>query len=243
MNIQKNKIISVNKINKIDTSKNLHKSNNNHMIPKHQNNHLSGEKERTRYKILVGNGCHQAIAEIQGFLFKPTDEEGVFRLRLPDGFEIDATFKNPRLKWLAFNHEDILGLHWYRGYPKMSEGKLVCFQIVAWDNDIPSSNRGQEKWEFIGVWTAQKNLTVQRSMTAKEIRDMAKKTGYIKKFKYSFINYHEWLNTRKLWVGYVYKLICTRHNDTLKIEKVIPYACPRIKPVPKNPRTNPITRD
>jgi hypothetical protein len=186
-----------------------------------------------RYKILAGNGCHQAIAEVQAMLMRPSQEGEKFKLILPDGFELDASFKNPRLKWLAYNKDTVIGLHWFRGYPKMSEGKLVCFQIIAWDGDMPTSSKGWETWEFIGLWTPQKNLTVQRSMTMKEIRSMAKETGFIKKFKYYFTNSREWVVNKKLWIGYVYKLICQREGDTLKIKKVIPFACPRVKPVPK----------
>jgi hypothetical protein len=200
---------------------------------KKSKNQNKEETEKKRYKILAGNGCHQAIAEVQGMLMRPTDTGEKFKLILPDGFEIDATFKNPRLKWLAYNNDTVIGLHWFRGYPKMAEGKLVCFQIIAWNGDMPTSPQGLETWEFTGLWTPQKNLTVQRSMTMKEIRTIAKETGFIKKFKYSFTNSQEWVANKKLWIGYVYKLLCYREGDTLKIKKVIPFACPRIKPVPK----------
>lgn len=198
-----------------------------------KNKNYTEKAEKKRYKILAGNGAHQAIAEIQAMLMKPSQEGDKFKLILPDGFQIDATFKNPRLKWLAYNNDSIIGLHWFRGYPKMNDGKLVCFQIVAWDGDMPTSPQGFEKWEFIGLWTPQKNLTVQRSMGMKEIRTAAKETGFIKKFKFTFTNSQEWVASKKLWIGYVYKLICRREGDTLKIQKVIPFACPRLKPVNK----------
>lgn len=190
--------------------------------------------EKKRYKILAGNGAHQAIAEVQGFLMRPSEEGGKFKLILPDGVELDATFKNPRLKWLACNNDTIIGLHWFRGYPKMNEGKLLCLQIIAWDGNMPTSPQGYEKWEFIGLWTPQKNLTIQRSMSIKEIRSTAKESGFIKKFKYSFLNSQDFVASKKLWIGYVYKLICRREGDELKIQKVIPFACPRVKPVPKD---------
>ncbi len=189
--------------------------------------------EKKRYKILVGNGCHQAIAEVKGMLVRPSEKGDKFKLILPDGVELDATFKTPHLKWLAFNQDRIIGLHWFRGYPKMRENKLVCFQIIAWDGDMPTSPKGWERWEFTGLWTPQRNLTVQRSMGVKEIRSIAKETGFIKKFKFSFNNAQEWIASKRLWIGYVYKLLCRREGDMLKIQKVIPYACPRIKPSPK----------
>lgn len=190
--------------------------------------------EKKRYKILAGNGCHQAIAEIQGILIPPHDEEAPFLLILPDGFQMEATFKNPRLKWLAHNTDAVVGSHWFRVYPKMKDDKLISVQIIAWDKGMPSNAREDETWEFIGVWTAQRNLTVQRSMTMEDIRKIAKETGFIKKFKYTFINSFDFVKQKKLWMGYVYKLICKRKEDTLEIKRVIPYACPRIKPEPKN---------
>ena len=91
-------------------------------------------------------------------------------------------------------------------------------------------NNKYEKWEFIGVWTAQRNITVQRTMSEKDIRKIARETGFIKKFKYTFTNSYDF--KRSLWIGYVYKVLATREGDCLKIRKVIPYACPRIKPKP-----------
>ena len=87
--------------------------------------------EKKRYKILAGNGCHRAIAEVQGMLVQSTAESGKFSLILPDGLQIQAFFKTPQLHWLACNTEAIQGLHWWRGYPKVSDNKLVCFQIIA----------------------------------------------------------------------------------------------------------------
>lgn len=191
--------------------------------------------EKKRYKILAGNGCHQAIAEIQGILVPPHNEEAPFLLILPDGFQLEVTFKNPRLKWIAYNNpEAVIGSHWFRVYPKMKDDKLISVQIIAWDKGMPSNPRGEETWEFIGVWTAQKNITVQRSMTMEDIRKIAKETGFIKKFKFTFINSFDFVKQKKLWMGYVYKLICRRKGDVLEIKKVIPYACPRVKPEPKN---------
>ncbi|AFZ48105.1 hypothetical protein Cyast_2155 [Cyanobacterium stanieri PCC 7202] len=195
--------------------------------------------DRKRYKILAGNGCHQAIAEVHGILVPPAEEDGCHNLILPDGCVLEASFKDARLKWLAYNREGVLGAHWFRGYPKMKDNKLVAFQIVAWDLDMPTNERGWETWEFTGVWTVQKNLTVQRSMGLKEVRQQARETGFIKKFKYTFNNTYDWLKNKKLWSGYVYKLICRREGDTLKIQKVIPYACPRIKPVPRGRNNKP----
>jgi hypothetical protein len=190
------------------------------------------EPEKKRYKILAGNGCHQAIAEVRGMLLKPAEEGGKFRLILTDGTELQASFRDARLKWIAYNKEEVMGVHWFRGYPKMKDDNLVCFQIIAWDGDMPSNPKGWETWEFTGLWTPQKNLTVQRSMTLKEIRKEAKETGFIKKFKYTFTNSYDFVASKKLWIGYVYKLICRREGTKLKIQVVIPVACPRIKPTP-----------
>ncbi len=195
-----------------------------------------GKTERKRYKILAGNGCHQAIAEIKGILVPPSEPEQPFTLILPDGLQIEATFKTARLYWIAQNKEYILGLHWFRGYPKMKDDKLISLQIIAWDGNMPSNPTEDEHWEFIGIWTAQKNLTVQRSMMTKDIRKIAKETGFIKKFKYTFLNSYDWAKSKKLWIGYVYKILCVRKGDKFEIKKVIPYACPRIKPVPKTNR-------
>ena len=184
--------------------------------------------EKKRYKILAGNGCHRAIAEVQGMLVQSTEERGKFSLILPDGLQIQAFFKTPQLHWLACNNEAIQGLHWWRGYPKVSDNKLVCFQIIAWDGDM--INNKYEKWDFTGVWTAQRNITVQRTMSEKDIRKIAKETGFIKKFKYTFTNSYDF--KRSLWIGYVYKVLATRKGNSFEIRKVIPYACPRIKPKP-----------
>ncbi|BAQ63083.1 hypothetical protein GM3708_3489 [Geminocystis sp. NIES-3708] len=191
------------------------------------------EIEKKRYKILAGNGCHQAIAEVQGILIPPSEPDQNFLLILPDGFQIEATFKTPRLHWIARNQETMLGSHWFRGYPKMKDNKLISLQIIAWDKGMPTNPRGFETWEFTGVWTAQKNITVQRSMMIEDVRQIAKETGFIKKFKYTFINSFDWVKNKKLWMGYVYKILCQRRGDTLEIKKVIPYACPRYKPDPK----------
>jgi hypothetical protein len=231
-------------------------SNNESISSKHQNynnhNHFASSAkdtnanvsvlERKRYKILAGNGCHQAIAEIQGILVPPTESGESFSLVLPDGLQIEATFKTPRLHWIAQNKEYMLGRHWFRGYPKMKDNKLVSLQIIAWDGNMPSNSKGEEHWEFIGVWTAQKNITVQRSMMTKDIRKIAKETGFIKKFKYTFTNSYDWVKSKKLWVGYVYQLICKRNGDSLEIKKVYPYACPRIKPLPKSPQKKSIDK-
>ena len=75
---------------------------------------------------------------------------------MPDGCVLEATFKDARLKWLAHNREGVLGAHWFRGYPKMKNNKLVGLQIIAWDMNMPTNERGWETWEFIGVWTVQK---------------------------------------------------------------------------------------
>lgn len=189
--------------------------------------------EKKRYKILAGNGCHQAIAEVQGILVPPSEPDEHFILILPDGFQLEVTFKTPRLHWIAKNQDTILGSHWFRGYPKMKDNKLISLQIIAWDKDMPTNPRGFETWEFTGVWTAQKNITVQRSMMMEDVRKIAKETGFIKKFKYTFINSFDWVKNKKLWMGYVYKILCQRKGDTLEIKKVIPYACPRYKPDPK----------
>jgi hypothetical protein len=84
-----------------------------------------------RYKILAGNGCHQAIAEVQGILVPPIDAESNHQLILPDGLAIEATFADSYLKWLAFNQPNISGAHWFRGYPKMKDDKLIAFQIIG----------------------------------------------------------------------------------------------------------------
>ncbi len=200
------------------------------------------KEEKKRYKILAGNGCHQAIAEIQGILVPPANENSSHVLILPDGSTLDAIFKNARLKWLAYNQESILGSHWFRGYPKMKDNKLVAFQIISWDGGMPTNEKGWETWEFIGVWTLQKTLTVQRSMAMDDVRKSAKETGFIKKFKYTFTNTHDFLKSKKLWSGYVYKILCRREGNTLKIQKVIPYACPRLKPLPRGSKFNPTTK-
>jgi hypothetical protein len=110
----------------------------------------------------------------------------------------------------------------------MSDNKLVGLQILAWDGNMTQNKF--EKWEFIGVWTAQRNITVQRTMSDKDIRKIAKETGFIKKFKFTFTNSYDF--KRALWVGYVYQILASREGESLKIRKVIPYACPRIKPKP-----------
>nr|WP_069791000.1 hypothetical protein [Cyanobacterium sp. IPPAS B-1200] len=196
----------------------------------------SKNKKKTpakRYKILAGNGCHQAISEVQGILVPPIDDESSYQLILPDGLALEATFSNPYLESLALKQPNILGVHWFRGYPKMQDTKLVSFQIVGWDGNMPTNEQGWERWEFIGLWTLQKNLTVQRSITARTVRKEARQTGFITEFKFTFSNTEDWIQEKKLWIGYVYKLLCCREEDTLKIQKVIPYACPRVKPVPK----------
>ncbi|MCX8078353.1 MAG: hypothetical protein N3D76_06835 [Geminocystis sp.] len=190
------------------------------------------ESPPKRYKLLPGNGCHQAIAEVRAILVPPTEDKKNFSLILPDGLQLDATFKNSRLLWLAYNKPEIQGEHWFRGYPKMKDDRLVSLQIVAWDGNMPTSPTGEELWEFTGVWTLQKNLTVQRSILVEEVRRIAEETGFIKKFKYTFINSADWVKNKKLWVGYVYKISCRRVGNMLEIKKVIPYACPRIKPSP-----------
>ncbi len=212
-----------NKVNKSSTDKKKISSDNSQ----------NANQERKRYKILAGNGCHQAIAEIQGILVPPSEEGESFSLILPDGLQIEASFKTSRLHWIAQNKDYMIGLHWFRGYPKMKDDKLISLQIIAWDGNMPSNTKGDEHWEFIGIWTAQRNITVQRSMMTKDIRKIAKETGFIKKFKYTFTNSYDWVKNRKLWIGYVYKILCQRNGDTFEIKKVIPYACPRIKPVPK----------
>ncbi|WP_141712638.1 hypothetical protein A5482_016155 (plasmid) [Cyanobacterium sp. IPPAS B-1200] len=186
-----------------------------------------------KYKILAGNGCHQAISEVQGILVPPIDDESSYQLILPDGLALEATFTRPYLESLVLKQPDILGVHWFRGYPKMQDNKLVAFQIVGWDGNMPTNEQGWERWEFIGLWALQKNLTVQRSIADRTVRKEARKTGFITEFKFTFSNTEDWVKQKKLWIGYVYKLLCRREGNTLKIQKVIPYACPRFKPVAK----------
>lgn len=181
--------------------------------------------EKKRYKILVGNTAHKAVAEVKGVLVKYN------QLILPDGLILDVNYATPRLLWMARKTDYILGSHWFRGYPKMADDKLVGLTITSWDRNMPTNERGFESWEFIGLWTLQKTLTVQRSMAIKEIRKLAKETGFIKKYKFTFENTQDFLKSKKLWSGYVYKLLCRRNGDKIKIQKVIPYACPRNKPV------------
>ena len=189
------------------------------------------KKEKKRYKIAVGNGCHKAICDVQGMLVPNAQEEGNFVMILPDGLQVDARFKTKYLHVLAMKHpERIQGMHWFRCYPKLANDRLVCLQIIAWDGDIAENKNGKEYWEFIGAWTAQRNITVQRSMAIKEVRQIARETGFIKKFKYTFTNSFDF--KRSLWMGYVYKIIGQRDGDQLKIRKVVPFACPRFKPKP-----------
>lgn len=197
------------------------------------------KKEKKRYKILAGNGAHQAIAEVNGILVPPTEPTGKFTLVLPDGLQLEVIFKSPRLRGFALTTNLMIGQHWFRGYPKMQNDKLVAFQIVAWDGNMPTNEKGWEVWEFIGVWTLQKNITIQRTLMDEEIKQIAKETGFIKKFKYTFTNAFEWMKSKKLWVGYVYKLICRREGATLSIQKVIPFACPRKKPLPPGSKPPP----
>lgn len=226
-------ISSQNKQN--ESVKSEEKKSKNKLADAKEQNHKkkSSPEPKKRYKILAGNGCHQAIAELRGILVPPAEGEKSFRLILPDGVQLEATFKNPRLLWLAYNKSELLGDHWFRGYPKMKDDKLVSLQIVAWDGTMPTDPRGEETWEFTGVWTLQKNITVQRSMMLEDVRKVAKETGFIKKFKYTFANSFDWVKNKKLWAGYVYKVLCKRKGDVLEIKKVIPYACPRIKPLAK----------
>ena len=67
-------------------------------------------------------------------------------------------------------------------------------------------------------------------MSDRQIRNIAKETGFIKKFKYTFTNSFDF--KRALWVGYVYQIFAQREGDKLSIKKVNPYACPRFKPKP-----------
>ena len=188
-----------------------------------------------KYKILAGNGCHQAISEVQGILVPPIDDESSYELILPDGLALEATFTRPYLESLVLKQPDILGVHWFRGYPKMQDNKLVGpFQIVGWDGNMPTNEQGWERWEFIGLWALQKNShssTFHRR--TERLEKKLEKTGFITEFKFTFSNTEDWVKQKKLWIGYVYKLLCRREGDTLKIQKVIPYACPRKKPIPK----------
>ena len=59
--------------------------------------------EKKRYKILAGNGCHQAICEVKGMLVPSPESENKFQLILPDGLQIDAYFKTAYQYWLAVN--------------------------------------------------------------------------------------------------------------------------------------------
>ena len=187
------------------------------------------KSEKKRYKILAGNGCHQAICDVKGMLVPSPESEKKFQLILPDGLQIDAYFKTAYQRWIAMNKPGfVTGLHWFRGYPKFPEKKLTAIQIVAWDYNMIENQ--SEQWDFIGVWTAQGNLTVQRSMANEEVRKEAKETGFLKNFKYTFTNSFDF--KRSLWIGYVYKILASREGEQLKIKKVIPYACPRIKPKP-----------
>lgn len=129
-------------------------------------------------------------------LIPPGEGEKSFHLILPDGTQLEATFKNSRILWLAHNKPELLGDHWFRGYPKMKDNKLVSLQIIAWDGTMPTNPKGEESWEFTGVWTLQKNITVQRSMMLEDVRKIAKETGFIKKFKYTFINSFDWVKNK-----------------------------------------------
>ena len=196
-----------------------------------QNNKSKEKKEKKKYKIAVGNGCHKAICDVEGMLIPNSEKEGRFLMILPDGLQVDARFKFQRMNYFAMKYPNkVLGMHWFRCYPKFKDDRLVALHIIKVDKDISKSNNSKEYWEFIGAWTAKNNITVQRSMALKEIRQIAKKKGFIKKFKYSFTNSFDF--KQSLWTGYVYQIIAQRDGVQLKIKKVVPYACPRIRPKP-----------
>jgi hypothetical protein len=57
-------------------------------------------------------------------------------------------------------------------------------------------------------------------MSDPEIRKIAKETGFIKKFKFTFTNSFDF--KRSLWVGYVYQILASREGNKLSMRKVIP---------------------
>lgn len=199
------------------------------LIEEKDNQSAKSHKKKNRYKIIVGNGCHKAVCDVQGMLVPSPEQEGKFLMILPDGLQLNARLRSKRLHLFATKYPNkVLGMHWFRCYPKFMDHRLVGLQIIKVDRSISENRNGKEYWEFIGAWTAQNNITVQRSIALKQVRKIAKENGFIKRYRYTFTNSLDF--KQSLWVGYVYQIIAQRDGDQLKIRKVIPFASPRFKP-------------
>lgn len=185
---------------------------------------------KPRYKLLTGNGTHTAVGEFIGVLHGSSDK---YLITFTDGFTVEAKFfgyhNNSKYKLKC------MGKHYFRGYPCVKDSKLIAVTITSVDSPSIITNLNKAKrdelWFFRGLWTPQKNLSVQRSFTAEGVKKQAKETGFIKKYKFTFANSSEWRT--KLWFSYVYEVCCSRAQDSFMIRRVTPFCCPRRKPLKK----------
>jgi hypothetical protein len=196
---------------------------------------MNNTKKSNRYKLLTGNGIHTAVGEFIGVLLPPKENTPKRELLLTNGVVVEARFFGWHNKPTFINK--CLGRHLFRGYPIVCDNKLIAINITAVDPverifDKVGQKNCLELWLFRGLWTPQRSLNVQRSLGNKKVKVEAKKTGFIKKYKYQFKNSKDWKT--RLWDNYVYEVYAYRDKDNqFNILKVNPFCCPLHKPVKK----------
>lgn len=193
------------------------------------------KKQDRAYKILVGNSSHLAIGEFKG-VFVEQPGESKHKMILLNGVQVTCSFRSRSAGKGAIAAAK--GRHIFRGYPKVdARGILQHIELTCVDptEEIFNLQRIDDRWMFIGLWTPQRNITVQRSMANAKTRAEVRKTKYLPKYKYPFVNSYDF--KRSLWMGYVYKVEAKLNdNGQFEICRVTPFACPRNKPLPNNRR-------
>jgi len=182
------------------------------------------EYRKPFYKLLAGNGCHQALGEfigsvhedpIHGLVLKFAADDITVPLRF-NGYNNNEKFK-----------QKCLGNHYFRGYPTTKNGMIVSITITSVDpiNRLFTSTSPEwEYWHFRGLWTVQQNITVQRGIDKLNTLNVARQTGFIKKYKFKFVNYSAY--SSKLTPGYVYTIMAHRVGNFYYIDSVTPFCCP-----------------
>ena len=186
------------------------------------------EYRKPFYKLLAGNGTHQAIGEFMGTVHRdPVSNQLIITFTDEVSFPVKVTGHNNND---TFKNKCI-GTHYFRGYPTCKNGIIVKITITSIDpkNRLFSYSLPRfEYWHFRGLWTVQETITVQRSIDNLNTLNTARETGFIKKYKFRFINYSA--HSSSLTPGYVYTIMAQRIGNFFYIETITPFCCPLSKP-------------
>ena len=180
------------------------------------------KQKQKKDSILLGNGQHKAIAELKGVLVPNPDEPDNFTMILPDQSDLKVTVRNKKVL-RGLKRSNAFGLNTYLGYPKVIQGKLDSLDLIAWgDRKLePIKPEDTECWEFVGVWSKNKELLVQRDVKMPFVQDAYQATGKLFTYKFAFTNGDYYTMKKKLVANQLYCLKCIRKKGQLRIRQII----------------------